>query len=336
MIHWGRIAASLVIALAIVDARAAPPAGASVRFPQTIRSIQNFSAAAWSGSHLFIASDETTEVLVLEAVPQDRTGGWSFRSTTPPIRLPVSGNDEIDIEAIAADGKHIYVAGSHSLARGKLSASRTAAKNRERFSQIKREENRERIFRFEFDAGTGVVSKVARISLRRLLERDPILRRFTEIPGKENGIDIEGMSVVDGTLYLGFRSPVLRQGLVPILKMRFSAPNSGQLLLVDLGGRGIRGMTPVGDGFFLLAGPAAKGGGSYVLFHWTGADGLPGRDRPVPATVLLGSIEAPKGSRAEALTVLRSEGSCHDLLIVFDGIAGGDPQVERVCLPDPA
>ncbi len=341
MFRWRWMAAALVVALPILEVGSqvggAPPDGAIVRLPEAMRALKNISAAARAGDHLFVASDETTEVLVLERVVEGvlekSAGSWSFRYGAPPIQLPISGTKEIDIEAIAADGYTIYVAGSHSLAREKLSASRTYKKNRKRFEVIKRERNRDHIFRFEFDPDTGVVSEMAEISLRSLLERDPILHRFTEIPGSENGIDIEGLSVIGDTLYVGFRSPVLRHGFVPIVKMRFAAPEVGELLFVDLAGRGIRDMTPVGGGFLLLAGPPADGEGSFALFYWTGEDGLPGRDRPVHETISLATIDTPKGSRAEALTILRSDGSCHDLLILFDGIAGGAPRVERVCLP---
>lgn len=333
MFRWRSMAAALVLAFPAMEAGGETPDGLIVRFPQSMRAFKNLGAAAMAGDHLFVASDETTEVLVLEKVPGDSAGTWTFRSSAPPIRLPVSGDDEIDIEAIAADGYTLYVAGSHSLAREKLSSSRSYDKNRERFQVVKREPNREHVFRFEFDPDTGTVSKMGEISLRSLLDRDPILHRFTQIPGKENGIDIEGLAVVGGTLYLGFRSPVLRYGFVPILKMRFATPELGELLFVDLGGRGIRDMTPVADGFLLLAGPPAAGGRSFELFYWTGDDDLPGRGRPVRTVVSLGTIRSPKGSRAEALTILQSNGSCHDLLIMFDGIAGGGPVVEHICLP---
>ena len=52
-----------------------------------------------------------------------------------------------------------------------------------------------------------------------------MLQRFTQIPSKENGVDIEAIAVKgkDGDkLHLGFRGPVLRDNLVPIMVLDFN------------------------------------------------------------------------------------------------------------------
>lgn len=305
MFRWRHSAASLLVVLFVLEANAAPPDDPIVRFQAEARELNDLSAAAKMGDYLFVASDETSEVLVLKK----EANTWSHWNMESVIKMPVPGEKEVDIEAIAVDRHTLYVAGSHSLPGSTLKVS----------------PNREHIFRFEFDPVRGVATEMGEISLRGLLRRNPVLSKFYGI--KENGIDIEGLSVVGDDLYIGFRSPILQEGAL-ILKMRFATPEQGKLLFVDLGGRGIRDMAPVAEGFFLLAGPPKKSKGSFVLFYWTGEDGS---DPPITQ---LAPFDTPPGTKAEALTILRSNGPCHDVLLLFDGIWGGAPQIENVCVPE--
>ena len=113
------------------------------------------------------------------------------------------------------------------------------------------------------------------ISLRPILERDPVLGPFTRIPGKENGVNLEGIAVHDSKLYVGFRSPVLREGYVPVMVFSFDEPEKYALRYVQLGGRGIRSMARVEGGFLLLARSAQSGGRRYGVYLWDGSDQVP-------------------------------------------------------------
>src|SRR5688500_19591809 len=56
-------------------------------------------------------------------------------------------------------------------------------------------------------------------NLRNLLRDDAHLAPFLPIPGKDNGLDIEGIAVTGERVYLGLRGPVLR-GWAFVLELR--------------------------------------------------------------------------------------------------------------------
>lgn len=146
--------------------------------------------------------------------------------------------------------------------------------------RIKNESSRDWLYRVKIDS-KGRDSGKQRITLRQILKNDRVLQSFSNIPGKENGVDIEGVAVKDDWLYLGFRGPVFRDNDVPVMKLKFDEPEGTyQLLYVQLGGRGIRDITSVSDGFLIVAGPVGDGPASFQLYHWNGRDVIPGKDRP--------------------------------------------------------
>ena len=55
--------------------------------------------------------------------------------------------------------------------------------------------------------------------LRELLRDDDHLAPFLPIPGKDNGLDVEGIAVIGDRVYLGLRGPVLR-GWAVVLELR--------------------------------------------------------------------------------------------------------------------
>jgi hypothetical protein len=69
---------------------------------------------------------------------------------------------------------------------------------------VERDESRERLYRFRLD-GNGEVSALEVTSRMPAIEQDPVLQAYTRVPSKENGVDIEGIAVRDGRLYVGFR-----------------------------------------------------------------------------------------------------------------------------------
>ena len=116
------------------------------------------------------------------------------------IHLPVpDSGDEIDIESITFDTENtcLYVVGSHSRKRKTVRVegkrAHTAAENRIRLKEIKKETDRNRIFRIDLDPKTGQVKGEIRHfdRLKDLFVQDDYLKTFVKIPSKENGIDIE-------------------------------------------------------------------------------------------------------------------------------------------------
>ena len=97
------------------------------------------------------------------------------------------------------------------------------------------------------------------------------------------GLNVEGLThTPEGALLIGFRNP-LREGKALVLPLRNpaqavegQAPQFGDALALDLGGRGVRAMTRVADGYLVVGGPTADDG-SFVLFHWRGGDDTPQR-----------------------------------------------------------
>jgi hypothetical protein len=295
----------------------------TVSFVGEIHEDEDLSAVAAIGSFLLVGSDETRQIQVLE-----RRAEHEYHVVGEPIELLPSGG-EIDIEAITTDGHRVFVAGSHSLTRKKTKKSKTYLENRARLETVSHEPNRDHLFALDFEVESGQVGSIRTTSLREVLSADDILALFTPIPGKENGIDIEGMAARGDRLFVGFRSPVLRQSYVPILETSFSKPTEYKLLFVDLKGNGIRDMLSVPDGLILLAGPPGSADGPFFLFAWDGSDGLKSSGNPAPRLLL--EISPPVGGKAEGIALIESRGACHRLLLLFDGIAGGAPQILEVC-----
>lgn len=270
----------------------------------------DFSAVAGGSDLLLVASDEDARIQLLDPLPE----GHGFRAREDPIQLSADG-EEIDIEGLAKSGAWVYAIGSHSLVRKAFDADDPVQKNRERALAAVHEPARDRLLRLRLDAAGRVTGSIESASLRGILEKDPLLGPFSRIPGKENGVDIEGLAVAGDRLFIGLRSPVLRSGHVPVLLLTFDDPQSYELRLVDLGGRGIRDMQRVEGGFLLLAG----GDGPATIFFWDGNDQVPGKDRPAAQAIPLGEVSAPEGARPEGLAVVRESPASYEAIVVHDG-----------------
>jgi hypothetical protein len=177
-----------------------------------------------------------------------------------------------------------------------------------------------RLFRIKLDDAGQLAAKES-IDLRDILENDEILGPFFSVPGKENGIDIEGIAVKDGRLFVGFRGPVLRGNFVPVLAFRFEEPDDYELLFVQLGGRGIRDLASVEDGFLIVAGAIGDGDASYQLCLWNGEDGVPGEGGWDGKIIKIGELATNLGVKPEGLTVTAETPDEWRLLVVTDGQA---------------
>ncbi|NWF36031.1 DUF3616 domain-containing protein [Mariprofundus sp. KV] len=292
-----------------------------------IHAAHDISAAAFLGELLVIGADE--------AVGKDRNEnyiqllkpeGENYRLSSDMLvyKGDKKSGRELDIEGVAVEGEKIYVVGSHALARKRLKPEASHKKNLQRQATIKQEPGRKQLFRLTLGSNNSVIKR-EQISLEKIIRNDPVLAPFAAIPSKENGIDIEAVAAKKGALYLGFRGPVLRGGFVPVMQLDFDAPEkSYRLLYLNLGGLGIRDMVSVADGFLLLAGPVAELPNEYRLYHWNGLDTL--TDSNNGALKLLSEIRPPAGGKAEAVAVERITDSSYNIIILFDGIKGGEPR----------
>lgn len=298
-------------------ARAEVVQGEPLQIAGTLREAEDLSAVEWVFGRLAIASDEGASVQWLDGDP----GGDDWRVAPDRVVL-LAGEPEVDVEGLAADGDTLYVLGSHSRKRKKLKRNAAGAENLQRLRTVADERARQYIFRIRPGAQSGDAARVDSISLVERLESDSLLAPFTRIPGKENGIDLEGLAADGSTLAVGFRSPVLREGFVPVLFVDFLAPQRHQLRFVQLGGRGIRSLAKVRDGWLLLAGEEGEPG-RFELFLWNGEDQIPDRGRAPGRLISLGELPTPGGGKPEGLTVVEESELTYVLIVVHDGIEGG-------------
>ncbi len=348
MSRFAALAAAFAMAWSCFIARSYSTAAAEVQLPADvvfrgeIRFPDNLSAVGLvaGGRFLVVAADEGPVVQVLKRTGPDE---YTLHETIPLVD-GAKDDDEIDIEGIACSESTVYAIGSHSRKRSLLKPDKTQKANRKRLAENLREPLREKVFRFELDAAGRLASPIRSTSLRPRLENDELLAPFLAIPGKENGIDIEGIALAPDGLVAAFRSPVFREGFAPVLFFAFDRPEAGRLTLVHLGGRGIRDILRVSDGYLLIGGPVNDEPVSFELYHWDGRDGIPGKDVDLTASVKpLGTIPSPQRfppasilalpdkppagipppqpvAKPEGVVVLAESPEHYELLIVFDGL----------------
>jgi hypothetical protein len=222
------------------------------------------------------------------------------------------------MEGAASDGDHVYVVGSHSLRRKKVSEKAKYDKNREKLTRVTPHEESYSLYRVQLD-DQGALKSRERVSLGEMLESNDILRPYTAIPSKENGVDIEGVAVAAGRVFVGFRGPVLRGNLVPVLSFEFERPDDYDLRFVVLEGRGIRDLAAVDGGFLVLAGPVGDGDASYKLYYWNGEDCLPGKGGEGGRIVTMAEV-AGGDVKPEGMSVVAETSSAWQLMILSDGV----------------
>jgi len=297
----------------------------SVKFKGHLRDGKNLSAVGLVGNFLLVAGDEDDCIQIL------RRDGKNYELLSDRTVVLNTVAHEADIEGIACDGDTVYAIGSHACTRPKPDAI-TRAVNRSRFESPEPPSPfRSVLARFRL-LPEGSSSPPELATLRALLDATQVLRPFTGIPCKENGIDIEGLAIRDGRLYVGFRGPVLQHGFVPVLTCAFAdaAPGAAELVYLNLGGRGVRDIERVQGGFLVLAGPVNDIAAGFELYFWDGHDCMPGTPAPSGRLELLGSIPTPEGAKAEGLAVEEESTDEYTLLVLFDGLKEGGPTRFRV------
>lgn len=311
-------------------------------FDGEIEEAEDVSGIAVNGGFAAIVADEKATLQILE---QEENGTEEPRFVADPERSVELESDErfdeADLEGVAWGAEHLYLVGSHSRKRERVKDDKSVKKNRKRLATTAIEPGRGWLYRVEVD-DRGRPGQVESVSLRDVLANDGVLSPFQVIPSKENGIDIEGLAVDDGErLYVGFRGPVLRGGYAPVMVVEFDdefrqKDLEHEVRYLDLGGRGIRGLSRAGDGFLVLAGPVGDGPGSYRVFSWNGRDGVPGKDAPETGgnVVALCDVTLPSpDAKAEGISVLGREGDFFRFAVVYDSVANGGPTVFR-CAAD--
>jgi hypothetical protein len=312
---------------------------------------ENLSAIRPDGPCLWVAGDETATIerLTLRDARYDDQRSYPLDDF---VELPAGAAEEADIEGLARSGDWLWAVGSHSRKRKRVKSSQ-AAKNQEkarkRLATVVREENRYVLVRLPIVAGDDGLPAPVKVdgdrtaailagpggNLADMLAADPHLAPFLALPGKDNGFDIEGVGVLGGRLYVGLRGPVLR-GWAVLLEVRpRTDPDDPHRLrlapiddgapyrthFLDLGGLGIRDLSPYGPDLLILAGPSMDLDGPVRVLRWRDPAGT---DEPamVPAGGLERVTDLPYGDgvdHPEGLAVVL--GPEPRLLVVYDSPA---------------
>lgn len=292
----------------------------------------NISGLVVTQQFMALASDEGHRI-ELFTPKQTAQRNWQTLAT-----VALSHNDdELDIEALAWQAPYLYAIGSHGLKRKKLKAGLSQKQNEKRLETVVREPARHQLFRIKLDDQLKVVEKHA-LSLDSILQQQDILKPFTQLPSKENGIDIEALAIDGkGRLLVGFRGPVLRGNTLPVLRLKlnkreFAVKKHKLLYLHTDNGGGLRGMSETENGFLILSGPVGDQSMPYQVALWSGENALKGADQPSGALKTLCHLPASAG-KPEGIQFLSQSATQIAFVIVHDGLANGQPSTYQCPRP---
>lgn len=319
------------------------------------RLAHGLSAVVQIDETLWLAHDETAS---LERLTLSETAGSQILATDHCrfslhdfLKLPVppkndhATQQEIDIEGLAYADGYIWLVGSHSLKRKKPKPDQDANSNQNRLADIIQEGNRFLVARIPVEARQGSYDlrkshkKRSAASLRgnekgndltKALANDPHLAVFLNIPGKDNGFDIEGLAVAANRLFLGLRGPVLR-GWAVILEIELD--EKGRHLqaigpdrrlyrkhFLQLDGLGVRDLCFQNSDLLILAGPSMDLDGPVRVFRWREA-ALIQQESVVSADEISTVLDVPFGEgcdHPEGMCLFHMTDARPSLLIVND------------------
>ncbi|MDD5391877.1 MAG: DUF3616 domain-containing protein [Thiothrix sp.] len=343
------------------------------------------SAVVQVGNTLWVVNDETTYLERLTLQGQNPDGSPHYANHTrfaleTYLRLPAAstsatedGGAEIDTEGLAYQDGYLWLTGSHSLVRKKPETDKPPAKAFKQLEKVSGASNRYLLARIPLvaDGATWTLQKTAQYhgqtltaaqlhgdaignDLMTALRSDPHLQAFLNIPGKDNGFDIEGLAVAGKRLFLGLRGPVLR-GWAAILELEVTtdANDPSILKLVNIGtdnrpyrkhflkldGLGVRDLCVQGDDLLILAGPTMSIDGPTALYRWQGG-AQPDAESLVSSKQLDAIFDVHYGQgddagddHAEGITLFQHGGKT-TLLVVYDSAAASRKRGETDVLAD--
>ena len=299
---------------------------------ETAAGRRDLSAVTRVGDDLWLGTDEGTCLIRLTRVAEDRWARATAVALEELLDLPGSADEEIDVEGLHAVDGWLWVVGSHGAARRKPDDDEPPKQQLRRLAQVTRKGNRHLLARLplvpsdehggnhmlvrEAKGSDGTTRHAARLpggrsrnALTAALRDDRHLGPYLDIPGKDNGFDIEGLAVHDARVWLGLRGPVLRGMAVVLaveprpdddvesaLRLRRCGPKRRpyQKFFLDLYGLGVRELCAHGDDLLILAGPTMQLDGRATVLRWRGAAHARG-DALVDRAELETVLELPYG-----------------------------------------
>jgi hypothetical protein len=273
------------------------------------------------------------------------------------LRLPAGPEEEADIEGLDIDDGWLWLIGSHSVKRKKPGKGDSPDKAATKLKTTARDGNRHLLARIPLHDG-GLAKKAggrraAAIAaspkssalLDAILEHeDPHFLPFVNLPGKDNGFDIEGLAVRGRRVFAGLRGPVLREWCC-ILELDLEGDGKQlQLRPIDgdrpyrkhfqkLSGLGIRDLAVLEHDLFALVGPTMAHDGPSEIWRWkNGARTNAGSSMPDFKRLLV--LPQREGAdRPEGFTFLTDSGPT-SILVVFDTPASSRLKNTRSVLAD--
>ncbi|WP_409330891.1 DUF3616 domain-containing protein [Trujillonella humicola] len=313
----------------------------------------NLSAVRSDGRVLWVAGDETATIERLVADDPAHPGEYGRQTTVhlaDLVDLPgVDASEEADVEGLGRTGPWLWVIGSHSLRRRQIKDRHDGDKALRRLARVTGQANRQLLARIPVVDVDGLPTAVREVTvdgerlcaavlgadLRELLAGDEHLGPFLPIPGKDNGLDVEGIAVSADRVYLGLRGPVLR-GWAVVLELRPEPdPDDGARLrlrpfpdgrgyrkhVLRMDGLGVRDLCPHGEDLLVLAGPTMDLDGPVRVYRWHGACAAE-TPQVVRDGQLTREVELPFGDgddHAEGIGLLGTDRT--RLLVVYDSPA---------------
>ena len=239
-----------------------------------------------------------------------------------PPELDGETMNETDVEGVAyADGAY-YLIGSHGLTK------KRAEFQRSRFFTYRVPIDRATgLPAFAFDGNTPPPQVERTDKLRAVIAHKSPLKKHAEEPLDKRGVNIEGLAVHNGRLFVGFRGPA-KEGKAYVMRVGIDAvfgsdEVEAKVFELALGkGVGVRDLATVSDGLLVLSGPSADEIGPAHLFFWDG------RSEETDQLATLGGL--PEEAKPEVVLVLGEEADAYRVLIFSDGVADGAPSEYRV------
>ncbi len=235
---------------------------------------------------MFIALNGLYEPSAIQQLPDGRFLVAEDERETPFSLLTIHRDGKTQVEPLVFDsagenlGKLDDLEGLATDSAGFVHAITSHSRNGK--GEVKK--SREKLVRFRVDGNRLVAQRVVDDLKDSLAARHPVLAKaaaIADVKG-DGGFNIEALefSADQRNLMIGFRSPLdAGQALVATLRNPVEMFEPGiapdvapELIRLDLGGHGLRGMSwiPSLQGYLLISGPVAREQTQFRLWFWTG------------------------------------------------------------------